>query len=243
MMTEQYLSVKDFASAAGVSTQRIYQRLDTNLQPFVKTIKGKRLLSVDGLELFKNQDLQKNASPPCKNSADALAKNEEPTAEIEKLNNELSALKGENARYLQDLQNSEKTIAKLTSELETARKQIDDDKITIHELELEKQLTTTAFNRQIDALHSLVDNLTKQNDKLNERLDKAEAERESFESSIDKLTTALTAAQALHGMDKQQAAIEVNEQSQSELDVPSAPSEQEESAPKQSLFARLFKRK
>lgn len=242
-MTEQYLSVKDFASAAGVSTQRIYQRLDTNLQPFVKTIKGKRLLSVDGLELFKNQDLQKNASPPCKNSADALAKNEEPTAEIEKLNNELSALKGENARYLQDLQNSEKTIAKLTSELETARKQIDDDKITIHELELEKQLTTTAFNRQIDALHSLVDNLTKQNDKLNERLDKAEAERESFESSIDKLTTALTAAQALHGMDKQQAAIEVNEQPQSELDVPAAPSEQEEQAPKQSLFARLFKRK
>ena len=62
--------------------------------------------------------------------------------------------------------------------------------------------------------------------------------------TIDRLTTALTAAQALHGMDKQQAVIEVNQ-------TPQEPEQQAsvdntvttESTKKNSLFARLFKRR
>ena len=69
-------------------------------------------------------------------------------------------------------------------------------------------------------------------DKLNARLDKAE-------DNISSLSTALTAAQALHGMDKQQAAIEVKEEPK-EL-----ASEEEPEQPQQKLsfFQRLFRKR
>ena len=54
----EYLTIKDFAKAANVSTQRIYQRLAKDLQPFCKTENGKKYLSSEGLKLFGKEDLQ-----------------------------------------------------------------------------------------------------------------------------------------------------------------------------------------
>lgn len=55
---DNYLTVKQFAEAANVSTQRIYQRLTKDLQPFCKTENGKKYLSVEALKLFGKEDLQ-----------------------------------------------------------------------------------------------------------------------------------------------------------------------------------------
>ena len=46
------ISVKDFASRAGVSTQRIYQMLGKELKPYCKIVDGRKYIDVDGLRLF-----------------------------------------------------------------------------------------------------------------------------------------------------------------------------------------------
>lgn len=49
------LSIKDFAKLVNVSTQAIYQRIDKDLKPFVKLVKGKKTISEEALELFPNK--------------------------------------------------------------------------------------------------------------------------------------------------------------------------------------------
>lgn len=87
-------------------------------------------------------------------------------------------------------------------------------------------------DNQISLLQSQITELKADKAKLNERLDMAE-------TNISNLTTALTAAQALHGMDKQQAAIEVKQVNDSE---PAEQETQNQAPQKQSFFQRLFKR-
>ena len=55
---EQYLTVKQFADQAGVSTQRIYQLLTKSLQPFCKYESGVKYISIEGLKLFNKEDSQ-----------------------------------------------------------------------------------------------------------------------------------------------------------------------------------------
>ena len=55
---EQYLTVKQFADQAGVSTQRIYQLLTKSLQPFCKSEGGVKYLSIEGLQIFNKEGLQ-----------------------------------------------------------------------------------------------------------------------------------------------------------------------------------------
>lgn len=47
-----YISVKEFASMAGVSTQAIYQRIAKDLQSYCKEVDGKKQIDIAGLELF-----------------------------------------------------------------------------------------------------------------------------------------------------------------------------------------------
>lgn len=58
MSAPEYLTIKDFAKAANVSTQRIYQRLAKDLQEYCKTENGKKYLSSEGLKLLNKEDLQ-----------------------------------------------------------------------------------------------------------------------------------------------------------------------------------------
>ena len=55
---QQYLTVKQFAERAGVSTQRIYQLLTKSLQEFCKTENGTKYISVAGLSVFSKPALQ-----------------------------------------------------------------------------------------------------------------------------------------------------------------------------------------
>jgi hypothetical protein len=47
-----YLSVKEFAKIAGVSTQRIYQMLDNNLQKFCKLFGKSKKINIAALQIF-----------------------------------------------------------------------------------------------------------------------------------------------------------------------------------------------
>lgn len=49
---KDYLSVKEFAKIAGVSTQRIYQILDRDLQKFCKLFGKSKKINVEALKIF-----------------------------------------------------------------------------------------------------------------------------------------------------------------------------------------------
>lgn len=52
-----YLSIKEFATRAGVSSQAVYQRLSKDLQSYCKEIDGKKMLDIKALDLFTNKEV------------------------------------------------------------------------------------------------------------------------------------------------------------------------------------------
>ena len=54
----QYLTVRQFADRAGVSTQRVYKALQSGLQQYCKLEGNKKYISSEGLRLFQKSDCQ-----------------------------------------------------------------------------------------------------------------------------------------------------------------------------------------
>ena len=52
MKDKELLTIKEFAEAAGVSSQAVYQRLTKSLQPYVVELNGKKHLKMEALALF-----------------------------------------------------------------------------------------------------------------------------------------------------------------------------------------------
>lgn len=52
MESKDLLTIKEFAEKAGVSQQRIYQRLAKDLKPYLKMVENKKMLKIEALELF-----------------------------------------------------------------------------------------------------------------------------------------------------------------------------------------------
>ncbi len=55
MKNEEYLTVKDFAAAVGVSHQYIYKASKAKLKPYVKRISGKVMIHSSAIDLFKSE--------------------------------------------------------------------------------------------------------------------------------------------------------------------------------------------
>ena len=49
MEDQQYISIKDFATAAGISQQSVYQSLNKRLKPYFKVINGRKMLDIKAL--------------------------------------------------------------------------------------------------------------------------------------------------------------------------------------------------
>lgn len=52
-MDKEWLTIAEAAAAANVTTQAIYKRLKTTLNPYQKTVAGKKLLHIKALEVLK----------------------------------------------------------------------------------------------------------------------------------------------------------------------------------------------
>lgn len=57
-MESEYLSVKDFAAAAGVSVQSVYQRLNKSLKPYLKVENGVKTIDSKALKDLYGKDLE-----------------------------------------------------------------------------------------------------------------------------------------------------------------------------------------
>ena len=52
-MDNEYISVSQFVKLAGVSPQYVYQQFNKSLKPFQQVVKGKKLVNINALSLFK----------------------------------------------------------------------------------------------------------------------------------------------------------------------------------------------
>ncbi len=59
-MKEEYLSISEFATRAGVSRPTIYSKLDNELSNFCKVVKGKKVINIAALSLFGIKESVKN---------------------------------------------------------------------------------------------------------------------------------------------------------------------------------------
>ena len=57
-MNNEYITIKEFAERAGVSTQAIYQRLNKDLQVYLQVENGKKRLNIAALQLFNASELK-----------------------------------------------------------------------------------------------------------------------------------------------------------------------------------------
>lgn len=92
---------------------------------------------------------------------------------------------------------------------------------------------------EFDILKQTIETLQQQLEVKDKQIEKMQAQISKLTDYGEKLTTALQAAQALHGMDKQQAVIETTAQADPEQ-TETAPAEPER---KRSFFQRLFGKK
>ena len=105
------------------------------------------------------------------------------------------------------------------------------------------QQTKVNSEQPTETAQAAIAALEQQLEVLQQQLEIKDKQIEQLTDALSNTTTALTAAQALHAGTIQQQ-LTTEQQPQSELDVPTDPEGQEEQpAPKKSLFARLFKRK
>ena len=55
-MEKEYLSIKEFAAAVGVSQQAVYKQLNNKLKPYLKVVDNKKMLEKSALSLFVKEE-------------------------------------------------------------------------------------------------------------------------------------------------------------------------------------------
>lgn len=211
-MNETTATIKELSAELHISEQALRQWCKRN--EIQKTTKGKvtsYFLSANDVELIRKHYTEQRKQTHNESTSKAQRKESEYLSLIDTLKAQLAE--------------RDKQLDELTAQLTEKGKETNRLQLKVNNL--------SSFNT---LHHKTIDRLEQENKKLNERLDKAEAERESFLNNISELTIALKAAQALHGMDKQQATIDIKEPAEQ------ATQDQSEPPRKTSLFSRLFRR-
>ena len=153
----------------------------------------------------------------------------------ETLQNNNKLLQQRNVAQAEQLANKDKTIESLQAQLT--------EKDNQNSL-LKSQITDK--DNQISLLQSQLADRDKTIDLLQSQLADFKADKQYLKDKLDDITTALTAAQALHGIEKKQTVIDVKEQANdsepAETTAPDQTPTPQEPKQKLSLFERLFKR-
>lgn len=220
-----YNKLKDAALSAAVKPYTVqqgkYTLYDEQAQDLIKQAICGNSANSDLTACKREFDKVSSNLTECKNELDKLSKElENRDNNILELNVTIDDLKAENETVKDELTKCKDLLSDRDNTIADLRRQLSEvDKLQ------EKVKNLMSFNT---IHHKTIDGLEQDKKKLNERLDTAE-------ETISNLTTALQAAQALHGIDKAPKTIEVKEE-------PAA--DQTEGEPrKTSFFSRLFRRK
>lgn len=112
MKNNELLTVAEFANRAGLSKQRIYQLLDKKLSNYLKEVDGKKMLKIEGLELFDIQDYNQGLETALKDHIKDLQ------AEIETMKEELEILRGELTEKNKQINEKDNLIKDLLKKLD-----------------------------------------------------------------------------------------------------------------------------
>lgn len=163
-MNNEYLTVQEFAEAAGVSKQTIYKQMNSRLAPYVQTIKGQKKIAATALHEFydtveqpkstenKLDSTEKN-SETTENQPDSTTENqpdstesqkqtslEERIDELEKLLKRQIEEDRQEKEFLKDqIRQKDKTIENLTENLKIAQQLAAADKKKLLEIEQKQQ--------------------------------------------------------------------------------------------------------
>ena len=106
----EYLSIKDFADRAGVTTSAVYQRLDKDLKPYLKIVENKKMLDSQALKLY-----ELNLSDTLKElqQIEQESIKIDPGAYIEDLKAQINVLQDELSKALEHSRKQSDTISEL----------------------------------------------------------------------------------------------------------------------------------
>lgn len=238
----EYKSISEIAAELSVTRQTVYNKLkdkalSESVKPYIVKQGNFTFYTLQAQELIKQAVL----------GGDVKENFTECKREFDKVSNDLTECKNELDKLSKELDNRDKNILELNAtidDLKAENETVKDELTKCKDLLSDRDNTIADLRRQLSEVdklqekvknlmsfntmhHKTIDGLEQDKKKLNERLDTAE-------ETISNLTTALQAAQALHGIDKAPKTIEVKEE-------PAA--DQTEGEPrKTSLFSRLFRR-
>ena len=210
-MNDELKSIAQLAQELGVTRQAVYQKLKGKelakaLQPYTVKQGNACKYTLQAQELIKQAFSNISTEDFKAELTELEEKCKELSSRLTNCKEQLESALQENDKKKQKLQAKEQTVNELTDCKVKLESQISDLISEKKELEIIKVRFEEKEN-VISELRTQVDSLKSDKDKLNERLDKAEKDRAELIEANRELTIALKAAQALHGMDKKQAAI------------------------------------
>lgn len=214
----QWMTVREFAQAAGVSIQAVYQRLDKDLSSYLKAENGRKYIHSDALQFVGNsstcQEVDKHLTSTCQadSSAGELQKElDETRAELDAVRDQLEKLDALQKRTAADLAAARDQRA--AAERKTAA--------------AEQAAAVAAAER--DASQTRADDLRAQLDAVTGLL-------HSEQQHVSDLLKALSSSQLLQAG---QMRIAMQDEQTPDEQTPAG----SEQPAKRGLFSRLFKRK
>lgn len=109
MEEKDFLTVKEFAERAGISTQRVYQLLAKDLQSYCKVIGNTKYINISALERFTAKPICKDLQEDLPSDLQALTKS---------LQDQIDTLQKHNDLLTQQLEVKDKQINTLTESLQ-----------------------------------------------------------------------------------------------------------------------------
>ena len=91
---KDYLTVLEFAAAAGITKQAVYNRIKQDLAPYVKEQDGKKTISKEALKLFAKEEPAEAAQGPTEATSLLLDRIEEQADTIKAQQQEIEYLRG-----------------------------------------------------------------------------------------------------------------------------------------------------
>lgn len=137
---KEYLSIKEFAGVAGVSTQSVYKRLSTSLQPYVKEVANQKVLNIQALRDIYGIEVGSSCKPEkqevvngCQPNNEAKVNYEKRIGELTGRVHELEVRLGEKESFIKE---KDSRIEDLRSQVEHLKKEVE----LLHEdLQIEKK--------------------------------------------------------------------------------------------------------
>ena len=120
-MDKEYLSIKEFAAAVGVSPQYVYNQLNKKLKNYCVVVDKKKMLEKSALALFEKKEKDDNIQQVEQQLNNKLIESLEKQIEVD----------------LQQLQEKDKQIAMLQQNLEQCQKLLDKEQY-LHAIEIQR---------------------------------------------------------------------------------------------------------